>query len=172
MKSGQFDRAKRLCRLFVLLLVAVSIAGCETAASPQADVAVPKTQPYVPMPPSPSESWDMWHQYASSATIYFAYDSAILDPNAQAILDTWVQALKSGANIKLRLVGHCDERGTREYNLALGERRAEAARRYLIAHGIQEVRLKTSSYGKDNPTVLGSGEDVWAKNRNAIAYTE
>ena len=76
--------------------------------------------------------------------------------------------LKQYTNYPITIEGHCDERGTREYNLALGERRANAVRQYLVAQGVPAARLKTISYGKERPEVVGSDEGAWARNRVAI----
>jgi peptidoglycan-associated lipoprotein len=70
--------------------------------------------------------------------------------------------------VRVTLEGHCDERGTREYNMALGARRANAARAYLVALGIQTARIQTVSYGAERPAVLGTGESVWSQNRRAV----
>ncbi|WP_027134333.1 peptidoglycan-associated lipoprotein Pal [Geminicoccus roseus] len=100
--------------------------------------------------------------------VYFGYDSTALDEEARATLQrqaTWLQQYPS---VSATVEGHTDERGTREYNLALGERRASAAARYLSSLGIGESRLVTISYGKDRPADPGSDEAAWAKNRRAV----
>ena len=90
-----------------------------------------------------------------------------LTPEAQSILGKQAGWLHSNS-VTVQIAGNCDERGTEEYNLALGERRANAARDYLVAHGVQASRISTISYGKDRPVALGSDEGSWAQNRNAI----
>lgn len=80
--------------------------------------------------------------------------------------------MNSDPSIKVIIEGHCDERGTREYNIALGERRAMAAKKYLIGKGINASRIKVISYGKERPAFIGSGEDIWAKNRRAVTVVE
>ena len=87
---------------------------------------------------------------------------------AAQTLNRQAEWLKKYTNYPVTIEGHCDERGTREYNLALGERRANAARQYLIAQGIPASRIKTISYGKENPDPPGSDEAAWALNRRAI----
>lgn len=101
--------------------------------------------------------------------VFFAFDSSELSNQARETLRRGAQWLNANPAVQLRIEGHCDERGTREYNLALGERRANAVRNYLIALGVSGSRLDTISYGKERPAVLGSGEEAWAKNRRAVA---
>ena len=104
--------------------------------------------------------------------VYFALNSSSLDATAKADLRAQAEWLKAHPKALIVVEGRCDERGTREYNLALGERRANIARSYLVANGVAANRIKTISYGKDKPVVLGSDEESWAKNRSAttVAY--
>jgi peptidoglycan-associated lipoprotein len=95
---------------------------------------------------------------------YFEFDSSSLTEDARAQVDAHVQALL-GNNDSVRLEGHTDERGTREYNLALGERRANAVRDYMVANGLPSYRVETISYGEENPVAYGSGESNWQQNR-------
>ena len=101
-------------------------------------------------------------------TVFFAFDSSALSAEAQAALDTQVAWLKKHDDVNVIVQGHCDDRGTREYNLALGERRANAVKQYLVSQGIEESRISTISYGKERPAVLGNNEAAWAQNRRAI----
>ena len=101
-------------------------------------------------------------------TVFFAFDSSSLSAEAQAALDTQVAWLKNHEDVNVIVQGHCDDRGTREYNLALGERRANAVKQYLVSQGIEESRISTISYGKERPAVLGNNEAAWAQNRRAI----
>ncbi len=100
--------------------------------------------------------------------VFFGFDKSDLTAEARATLDRQAAWLKKYANVSVTVEGHCDERGTREYNLALGERRATAAKNYLVAAGIPASRVKTVSYGKERPAVLGSNETAWAQNRRAV----
>ena len=104
--------------------------------------------------------------------VYFALNSSSLDATAKADLRAQAEWLKKNPKALIVVEGRCDERGTREYNLALGERRAEVAASYLMANGVAADRIRTISYGKDKPVVLGSNEESWAKNRSAttVAY--
>jgi peptidoglycan-associated lipoprotein len=100
--------------------------------------------------------------------VFFDYDRSDLSTEAQATLDRQATWLKKYSSAKVTLEGHCDERGTREYNIALGERRATAAKNYLAAAGIASSRIDTISYGKERPAVVGSDESSWAQNRRAV----
>jgi len=100
--------------------------------------------------------------------VFFAFDRSDISPEAQQTLQRQAEWLQRYPNVSATIEGHCDERGTREYNLALGERRANAAKQVLIAAGVSPARLSTISYGKDRPVVPGSTEEAWAQNRVAI----
>ena len=100
--------------------------------------------------------------------VFFGFDKSDLTTEAQATLNRQAAWLKKYATAKVTIEGHCDERGTREYNLALGERRATAAKNYLVAAGIDASRVSTVSYGKERPAVVGSNEAAWAQNRRDV----
>lgn len=100
--------------------------------------------------------------------VHFAYDSSELSMSARSILQAQANWLRSNSGARVILQGHADERGTREYNLALGERRAAAAKNYLVALGVSPSRISIISYGKERPVALGSNESAWAKNRRAV----
>ncbi len=99
--------------------------------------------------------------------IHFPFDSYVLNADAQKILDKKVEWLQKHPGIKIIIEGHCDERGSNEYNLALGERRANSAKQYLVNAGISAERIHTISYGEERPLALGSDEASWAINRRA-----
>jgi peptidoglycan-associated lipoprotein len=100
--------------------------------------------------------------------VFFELDSSVLDGEDKATLERQAKWLQQYANVKVTVEGHCDERGTREYNLALGERRATAAKRYLVGLGVPADRVSTISYGKERPAVLGSNESAWGQNRRSV----
>ena len=100
-------------------------------------------------------------------TVYFGFDSSELAVEAQAILDRQAAFLNVNPTMVVIIEGHADERGTREYNLALGDRRAVAVRDYLLAKGLNASRIRTVSYGKERPAVSGSNEESWEFNRRA-----
>jgi peptidoglycan-associated lipoprotein len=100
--------------------------------------------------------------------VFFDTDQSNIRDDGRQTLSRQAEWLKKYTNYQVTIEGHCDERGTREYNLALGERRANAARQYLIAQGIPAARIKTVSYGKERPDPVGSDEAAWARNRRAV----
>lgn len=100
--------------------------------------------------------------------VYFGFDEHALSAHNQQVLKRHVQWLKMNPDIDITVAGHCDARGTREYNIGLGERRAYALKSFFTAHGISEQRVRVVSKGKDHPLVEGSGETIWAQNRAAV----
>lgn len=98
-------------------------------------------------------------------TVYFGFDEHSLNAQAQANLDAVAQYMKDNSGVQVKLEGHCDERGSTEYNLALGQRRAQAAKDYLMQLDIDGNRLPTISYGEENPAVEGNNEAAWSQNR-------
>lgn len=99
--------------------------------------------------------------------VYFDLDQYRLDDQDQQILRRQAAWLQAYPNVRVLVAGNCDERGTREYNLALGERRANAVKQFLVSQGVSASRIDTVSYGKERPKALGSNEEAWALNRNA-----
>jgi len=97
--------------------------------------------------------------------VFFPYDKAVIEANQKAALDDNVRWLKANGGVKILIEGHCDERGTAEYNLGLGDRRAKAVRDYLVTSGIASIRIGTISYGKERPFVSGNDENAWKQNR-------
>ena len=100
--------------------------------------------------------------------VFFNYDSSELDTDAQELLQDQVAWLKQYSDVSIIIEGHCDERGTREYNLALGEKRAQSVKNYIINLGISSDRVSTISYGKERPAVVGSNDGAWAQNRRSV----
>jgi len=100
--------------------------------------------------------------------VFFDTNKYDLRPDARATLDKQAAWLKQYPKYAITVEGHCDERGTREYNMALGERRATAAKNYLVNLGVPAARIKTISYGKERPVALGHNEDAWKQNRRAV----
>ena len=174
-----------------LLAMTVFAAACHHKAPPvarpapppetvaEAPIVQPPAPPPVPPPVSvPAEprlsddslstaSLDDLNRNSPLKPAFFALDSADIDANAQAALDQDAAVLKRYSGWAVTIEGHCDERGSAEYNLALGERRAVAARAYLVSVGISAERLKTVSYGKEFPFDSGHDESAYAKNRRA-----
>ena len=103
----------------------------------------------------------------TNATVYFDFDKFNLNSKSLQTLKSAVSAMKDNESIKITIAGHADERGTREYNLALGQRRAEAVKDYFLLNGISSSRVSVKSYGEEQPVAYGSNEESYAKNRRA-----
>jgi len=155
-------------RLQILTLAAAMtvLAACDTPATKTTDAGAVATQGTTGQGVALSVV-DQWKQTVGDR-IFFDFDKSSISPEAKAILERQSAFLKANAQITLTVEGHCDERGTREYNLALGERRATADKNGLVALGVQASRLQTISYGKERPAVVGSNEAAWAQNRRAV----
>lgn len=104
--------------------------------------------------------------------VFFGYDRYDLSSEAQAVLEAQAEWLKKYSSLEITIEGHADERGTREYNLALGERRANSVRNYLVALGVDPNRINTISYGKERPAVAGSNDRAWAQNRRGVVVVD
>ncbi len=104
--------------------------------------------------------------------VFFGYDRYDISPEAQTILQQQAEWMKRYPNVRLSIEGHCDERGTREYNLALGERRANSVKNYLTSMGVDVSRISTVSYGKERPAVMGATPEAWAQNRRSVSVVE
>ncbi|MGB8656667.1 MAG: peptidoglycan-associated lipoprotein Pal [Candidatus Zixiibacteriota bacterium] len=155
--------------LFLALSAAVLIAGCcqmETMppVAQQPPVVVPETPP-PPPPPEPPKPPEVKEIYLDP--IFFDYNKFDLRSGDQQILANNIAKLKENPDAKIKIEGHCDERGTVEYNLALGEKRAKAAMQFLVDKGIDPGRMSIVSYGKERPLDPGHDEKAWAKNRRA-----
>ena len=161
--------------MFVMALIALlAIAGCggkkattapppteptdNTSTAPQVEEATQATPD-----PAPSDQLDV----ASLSDAYLDFDSYSLSSEAKGTLEQNAKAIKGTNSGNVTIEGHCDERGTSAYNLALGEKRANAAKEYLVALGVNAARVSTVSYGKERPFDDGHDESAWAKNRRA-----
>ena len=129
----------------------------EEPVAAQPETTEPVDQPVLPKEPEP----------VVLETIYFDFDRADLTPQARAIMAENARKLEEHPELRIRIEGHCDERGTVEYNLALGERRALAALNYLVKYGIDPGRISIISYGKERPVDPRHNEEAWARNRRA-----
>jgi peptidoglycan-associated lipoprotein len=159
------------------LLIATSmlaLAACAKKAPPELPPApVQAEEPaYTPPPSGPVKgSQEDFIASVASDRVFFDTDKYDIDAQDQATLQSQAQWLQANPNVRATIEGHADERGTRDYNLALGERRANAAKNYLVSLGIPESRISTISYGKERPEALGSDESAWAQNRRAVTVT-
>lgn len=104
--------------------------------------------------------------------VFFGYDRYDLAPESRLVLEGQADWLQQHPNLTITVEGHCDERGTREYNLALGERRANSVKGYLIALGVDSRRISTISYGKERPAVAGASESAWGQNRRSVTKVD
>jgi peptidoglycan-associated lipoprotein len=132
-------------------------------SAPTEEVQVASVDPSAPLPGTQE---DLVQNVGDR--VFFDYDSAVLTPEGRRTLERQAEWLRLFPEHDITIEGHCDERGTREYNLALGERRAVAARDYLIAFGIDSSRIIITSYGKERPYALGHNEESWRSNRRAV----
>ncbi|MDR2777909.1 MAG: peptidoglycan-associated lipoprotein Pal [Rickettsiales bacterium] len=104
--------------------------------------------------------------------VFFPFDSSFIDSKSKQSLAAVAEWLKTKGNVTITIEGHCDQRGSREYNLSLGQKRAKAAKDYLTSKGVAAGRIRTVSYGKERPAFKGEGEEVWSKNRRAVVVTD
>lgn len=166
---------RTLLLVLAVSLVALFAAGCAKKAKeapPAPPPAPPITEPTTPpapepTPPPPPPAAAPTVTASDFRPAFFDFDSYSLREDARAALDQDAKLLRDNADLKVTLEGHCDERGTAEYNQALGEKRANAARDYLVAAGIASSRLQVVSYGKERPFAEGHDESAWAQNRRA-----
>ena len=171
------SRNSRMGSLALLAAGALAISACSSKAPkelpPQpGEAPVSNTQqPSEPMGPQPGSQADFAAKMMGADTIYFDLDQYDIDAMDQQALRRQAEWLMQYPNKRAAIEGHADERGTREYNLALGERRANAARNYLVSLGVNGARINTVSYGKERPVALGSNEQAWAQNRRAVTVT-
>jgi peptidoglycan-associated lipoprotein len=184
----------RLVPVAVVALALVGFVGCpkkkvEPATPAPAPAPAKPAEPVAPPPakevtepfkPAPVQSDpiadasvdDLNNRIRPLKTVYFSYDSSDLDDAARAVLQANADWLKKYTKRTVRIEGHCDERGTIKYNLALGERRANAAREYLESLGVSGSRLRIVTFGEEKPAVPGSGEETWRQNRRGEFWIE
>jgi len=134
---------------------------------PAETVETPKVQEETAQPEEVVEETAQERVAAGIRDVFFAFDDYTLSEEARTLLAIDAKLLAANKSVKLTIEGHCDERGTVEYNLALGEKRALSAKNYLVNYGIDASRISIISYGKERPFDTGHDEDAWAKNRRA-----
>jgi peptidoglycan-associated lipoprotein len=172
----------RIVRLALIVTTVASLAACASRPKPAGPAPTtappPASEGYTPPPssggvsqgtvpgaPVPGSAQDF--VINAGELVYFDTDSSDLREDARPVLDAQSAWLRRYPAVRVRIEGNCDERGTREYNFALGARRANSVRDYLVSRGISAGRIETISYGKERPIDAGSSEDSWARNRNA-----
>ena len=170
--------------MIMAVLVTVSACASKDKTSDMGDVRVEERQDITPGPlvgtevydpsllngPAPGTQQDLVVNIGDR--VFFGYDRYDLEPEGRQTLDMQAEWMNRYPNVNVSIEGHCDERGTREYNLALGERRANAVKNYLVALGVDPRRISTISYGKERPAVMGSNPQAWAQNRRGVSIVE
>ena len=162
---------KKFSNLFAIMLLTSFLAACATAPTETSSSSTSS---------STSQSEVVGGVYVGTETVemlaidvpdrvFFAYDSYSLAASAQATLSKQAKWLKANPSVAIAVEGHADERGTREYNLALGDRRASSVKDYLMSQGISSNRISTISYGKERPVKSGSNDTAWAQNRRSVS---
>lgn len=167
----------KLSHSLMIATALVTVAGCakkppkELPPAPQETptAEAPVTDPNAGAPVPGSQAHFVAN--VSSDRVFFDTDQSDVDAEDQATLQSQATYLRQYPQVRVTIEGHADERGTREYNLALGERRANAAKNYLVSIGIPESRISTISFGKERPDATGSDEASWARNRRAVTVT-
>jgi peptidoglycan-associated lipoprotein len=145
----------------------VQVGGYDTMSAGPLDPSMSGANAYGPVPGSQQDL-----VVNIGDRVFFGYDQYNLTSDAERILQAQANWLKQYPNVRVTIEGHADERGTREYNLALGERRANAVKNYLIAMGVEPSRINVISYGKERPAIVGSNPEAWAQNRRGVTVVE
>lgn len=164
-------------RLATGLMLASTIALVACSKKAPEELPPPPVETATPTPTAPTGPGIGSQQHFVSAVgqentvVYFDTDRYNIDAEDQMKLQRQAQYFSQYAQVNFTIEGHADERGTRDYNLALGERRANAAKNYLVSLGVDAGRLTTVSYGKERPAALGSDKSAWAQNRRAVTVT-
>ena len=153
-------------RLIGVFAAVALLSACASKPPAPTTAAAPAVAPG----PAPGSEQDLVQNVGDR--VFYAFDRSLLSSEAQTTLDRQAAWLAKYPQVKVLIAGNCDDRGTEEYNLALGGRRANAARDYLVAKGVDASRIQTISYGKDRPVALGDNEQAWAQNRNAITSVQ
>ena len=166
--------------LFMIVLAGLVVAGC--ASSGTSEPTEPAVEPVettdttpAPAPPPQPPAFDAngnpyvpGTQRLMARTFYFAYDRAVINPDDLSALEMHATILRNNRDRSIVVEGHCDERGTREYNLALGERRSDAVRSFLTSAGVSPRQIENVSYGEERPEDAGHNESAWSRNRRAV----
>ncbi|MCB9990803.1 MAG: peptidoglycan-associated lipoprotein Pal [Rhodospirillales bacterium] len=172
-------------RTIMMMALLVTVTACSTTDSADvSDIRVEERQDIAGGPldgtevydrsvldgPAPGTQQDLVVNVGDR--VFYGYDRYDLTPEAQRTLEMQAEWLKRYPSVNVTIEGHCDERGTREYNLALGERRANAVKSYLVALGVDPMRVNTISFGKERPAVLGANDAAWAQNRRGVTVVD
>ena len=174
---SRFARAPGLLALAVFLAFATACSKKPPVQTAPVPTPTPSTPTEVSVPPRPSRPPETPEVKVTDRTLveisgylkpaFFDYDKSDIRPDAREALNADADFLKKWTTLKVTVEGHCDDRGTREYNMALGQRRAASAKEYLVSLGVDASRLTTVSYGKERPFCTDASEECWQKNRRA-----
>jgi peptidoglycan-associated lipoprotein len=156
-------RKTRLPLAALVLACSVGLTNCDDDEAPEEPIAPVAEELPAPPPSEPSVG-----QSEATKNVYFAFDDYTLSPESQESLNQLSDFMKGTPSVVVQIEGHCDERGSTEYNLALGERRAQSVKNYLVQLGIDPARLPTMSWGEEKPSAQGSNESSWSQNRRAV----
>jgi len=164
--------------IFVMMLAGLVVAGCASSGSQPTEPADEPVETDTTPPPAPPPQQPAFDANGNplvpgtnrllTRTFYFDYDRAVINPDDLATLEMHATILRNNRDRSIVIEGHCDERGTREYNLALGERRSDAVRSFLTSAGVSARQIESVSYGEERPEDPGHNEAAWARNRRAV----
>jgi peptidoglycan-associated lipoprotein len=160
LNQGRTEMNSKILGAMAVVALLAACANKDTGASTGSGAAAATSGP------APGSQEDLVANVGDR--VFFDFDRSTLTPDARATLDRQSAWLAKYPQVSVQVAGNCDDRGTEEYNLALGQRRANSSRDYLVARGVSSSRMSTISYGKDRPTALGDDEQAWAQNRNTI----
>ncbi len=165
-KGASFGFSGRAVKMALAGLAALALAACSSDPEQPTVQATTAPAPAAPAGPTPGSQQDLVVNVGDR--VFFDTDQSSLRADARATLQRQAAWLNQYPNVRVTLEGHADERGTREYNLALGARRANSAKDYLVSLGVAPSRVQTISFGKERPVALCSDESCWAQNRRAV----
>ena len=166
-KGASFGFSGRAVKMALAGLAALALAACSSDPEQPTVQATTAPAPAAPAGPTPGSQQDLVVNVGDR--VFFDTDQSSLRADARATLQRQAAWLNQYPNVRVTLEGHADERGTREYNLALGARRANSAKDYLVSLGVAPSRVQTISFGKERPVALCSDERCWAENRRAVS---
>lgn len=153
----------------VALVAAMAIAGCSDTPPETADPNANQNQTNNNLATGPAPNTIEYFNQVVGDRVFFATDQHRLDNEARSTLQRQAEWLQSNPGTNVTIEGHADERGTRQYNLALGARRANSVRRFLVSQGVAANRLRAVTFGKERPTALCSNESCWSQNRRGVS---
>ena len=152
---------------YAVVALAAALAGCSGSGETKPENTAPTSTAAAPTYSAPAAPAAPSSACPTDHSVYFDFDKSEIKADGQAVISSWAKCLAANPTMKVRLEGNTDERGTREYNIGLGERRANSVGSALQSQGVSASQLSTVSYGKERPVALGHDESAWAQNRRA-----